>query len=98
MGALQCWSPEQDGQAEGLAGHNGERVGNWKKCKDKGNREELRLSGTSYSCVHREKRGKRKEGDVVEKKAPILFAEASICSSPPLFLPLTMGGDREKGE
>ena len=43
-----------------------------------------------------------KEGDVVEKKAPILFAEASICSSPssypPLFLPLTMGGDREKGE
>ena len=57
MGALQCWSPEQDGQAEGLAGHNGERVGNWKKCKDKGNREELRLSGTSYSCVNREKRG-----------------------------------------
>ena len=39
-----------------------------------------------------------KEGDVVEKKAAILFAEASICSSPPLFLPLTMGGDREKGE
>ena len=38
-------------------GHNGERVENCKKCKDKENREDLRLSGTHYSCVNREKRG-----------------------------------------